>query len=490
MRKTIIILMIIALVATTVSCDNRDAGFDNYFSQDDEIANNTSPGSAENNETAEPVGVLDDTLTIWVQKYFDSELRVYAKMFQDAHPDINIKIETYEFSHGDTAKHLELVTSLLADPPDLLQYNSTAINFEKLYADSLFVNLYELFNGLRGIDIENYFSNIFHASELNGKLYGVPLFIDLMLAYPNIRLFEGAGIDISAISSVSIDDEIELYLQVAPYFPEETIYPSPRFSIWSVLTRNAIYDIDSGEVNANTPQMAEMLRKAMEIPVNDIYVKFSPEHIMNFVTSGGMQYIAPIMQSDVMFHDHLDGGMVNFSVLFLQEHQDIQLARPVPFTFGDADSIGFTSLHTLSIMKDSPNIDLAWEFMRFIMEYEESLHDNEDYLHSDYSFPINRKRFNNQVYDALEDLFIFTMLYADNKDYTTVPLEDLQKQQIEDAVEYIYSIMESLNYEYRQNRAVLYSLVYPDVWLLYSGQQTIEQSLANIQNRLELYVNE
>ena len=111
MRKTIIILVVIALVATTVSCDNRDAGFDDYFSQDDEIAKNTSPSSAKNNENTEPERGLEDTLTIWAQQYFDSELRVYAKMFQDANPDISIKVETYELSHGDSSKQLALSES-------------------------------------------------------------------------------------------------------------------------------------------------------------------------------------------------------------------------------------------------------------------------------------------------------------------------------------------------------------------------------------------
>jgi len=61
---------------------------------------------------------------------------------------------------------------------------------------------------------------------------------------------------------------------------------------------------------------------------------------------------------------------------------------------------------------------------------------------------------------------------------------------INEVMDYLREIMESLSYEMRVNSIVLYDLVYPDIWLLYSGQQDVAQALASIQNKLELYVNE
>jgi hypothetical protein len=58
------------------------------------------------------------------------------------------------------------------------------------------------------------------------------------------------------------------------------------------------------------------------------------------------------------------------------------------------------------------------------------------------------------------------------------------------AFDFFYDIMSSFNRQIRHSFAVFNSLVYPDIWLLYSGQQTVAQALASIQSRLELYVAE
>ena len=82
------------------------------------------------------------------------------------------------------------------------------------------------------------------------------------------------------------------------------------------------------------------------------------------------------------------------------------------------------------------------------------------------------------------------MYYTDMEKYLEVPLEEFQERQVENALNYMEDIMGRLNYSDRRSFAVLNSLVYPDVWLIYTQQQTVEQGLANIQNRLELYVGE
>ncbi|MCL2426462.1 MAG: hypothetical protein FWD05_09015 [Oscillospiraceae bacterium] len=506
MKKSILFIMIV-FVTFLVSCDNRDANFDHIFErsegpivaddsnnindgENDEMTNEPSESTSDNHSYEMPLeSELYGELTIWTHRYNDYELRIYAELFSERHPNVTFNFEAHDFPR-DTATHLALVTGLIATPPDLLLFNSSTVNFEKLSVDALFVELYELFDGYRGIDMDSFFANVFSALELHGGLYGVPLFIDLMLAYPNIRLFEGADIDISTISSVSIDDEILLYSQIAPAFPDETIHPTSRFSVWRALTRNVLYDINTEEINVNTSEMAERLRNAMEIPICSIHVQLTPDRPRQTVIGSGTdQFLRPITQSNLIFVDHRDGGSFNFSTLFLQEHPDIQFAKPVPFTFGDSDNVGFKSSHTLSIMRESPNIELAWEFMRFVLSYEESLYHNENY-HNSIMMPINRNRFNNQVYDVLQSVFRDTLSVTDIEKHITIPIEEFRAQQIESALLHIYAIMENLNFEFRQNSAVLNSLVYPDIWLIYSGQQTIEQGLASIQSRLELYVHE
>ena len=81
-------------------------------------------------------------------------------------------------------------------------------------------------------------------------------------------------------------------------------------------------------------------------------------------------------------------------------------------------------------------------------------------------------------------------LFTGFEKHLTVPPEQYREEQIALSVDFLRGYMESLAYEKRWNDAIFNSLVYPDIWLLHTGQQDVAKTLANIQNRLELYVNE
>jgi len=488
-------------VILLTSCNIRDAEFDEFFNQDEQ-SNNSSEINDMNNGISEEhnnFDVPDDqetTLTILSYRDGDYFIQDFPGLFKKHHPHVNIVFEFYSVPQ-DTAAQLALTTRLLADPPDIFLFPSIVLNFEKLSMETLFLNYYELFDGPRGISVDDYFSNIYRASEIQGGLYSIPVFVELMLAYPNIRLFEGIDVDPSSISSVSVDDEIEFYTKISNAFPDERIRSSARFSIWRALTRNPLYDIKTGEVRADTPEMAERLRRAMEIPLtrdtvhlNIFYVEFKPEEIVENIIGSNTVATELLNESNIIFFDSADNPSWLLSALFLQEHPDIQFAKPVPFSFGKDSNRAFSSTHNLSIMKDSANRDLAWEFVRFIMEYEEARflgsHNDHPYM----TLPINKKAFDINTYEMMQFMFDYAMLFTDMEQHLEIPVEDFRAEQVENGLTYIRNIMERLNFEHRQNRAVLTSLVYPDVWLIHREEQTIEQGLANIQRRLELYVNE
>jgi len=292
-----------------VSCDGNDAAFDDYFTQDEQQGNESAdtPEESESTTDTEPENEQEITLTILSYKDGDYFIQDFPELFTKLYPHISISFEFYD-TPEDTATQLALTTRLLADPPDILLFSSSSVNFEKMSMDTLFLDYYELFNGPRGISTGDYFSNIYHATESQGGLYSVPIFVELMLAYPNIRLFEGVGVDPASISSVAIDDEIGFYSQISRAFPDERIYPTTRFSLWRALTRNPLYNIDTGEVYANTPEMAERLSRAMDIRVNRDYIEFTPDTITEFFIANTDIARDLVKQSDLIFMDSADGA--------------------------------------------------------------------------------------------------------------------------------------------------------------------------------------
>jgi ABC-type glycerol-3-phosphate transport system substrate-binding protein len=180
-------------------------------------------------------------------------------------------------------------------------------------------------------------------------------------------------------------------------------------------------------------------------------------------------------------------------IFFLQDHPNMLFSTPVHMVASTGE-IRFQSWVSPAIMRNSPNQELAWEFIRFCMEFSENLWHQEPHL-SEWDlwhlFPVNRAKFEN-----------FLRPYLNFRHWVTVQTdvisvtgdEEIDTRDREARIEYsIYrfaELIEMVNFEVRHNWAVLESLIYPDINLFVTGQQSVQMALANIQSRLELYVAE
>ena len=438
---------------------------------------------------------LEGEITILLQEGLDKDIRIYAKMFTDLHPGVRIKFDTYGWIE-DSSQLLALTTRLLADPPDIFHYDATDMSVEKMASDALYVDLYELFRGTRGIDMDDYFSGVFSAIEERGSLYRVPIYVYLESNYLNKRLFDSIGVDAEQIGALTLDDKIDFYYRAAEANPGEQVYLEPRFSIMQVFSSERLYDLDTKTVSVDTPAVRERLERAMGIPVNSDYVIFGPDvyrHIFGpHTTDYGLK--KALQPNKHLFWQELSPELYQYVTIFLQCHPDNQVSMPVLQRAEDGSGYIFSAGCCFSIMKESDNIDLSWEFLRFILEYDENLMWHKKY--ADYrgglsAVPINRARFEEQVFAALDtEVFPCAYSYVQIDAYITGTFEEYKEQLVVTTMDFLRNGMEHLSVEERYNRAVMNSLVYPDVWLLHTGQQSIEQTLRNIQNRLELYIYE
>jgi len=143
--KTITLLLSVALLLAACSSDNGTDNKNNPGSQNSDGSQN-SPGS-QNNQTSRPPTVVEDLtkplegeLTVMASLWNAREIRVYARLFNELPPGVNVDVEVYEWAE-DAASHMALTTRLLADPPDVFVAHSD-LTFEKKSVEVLFADLY------------------------------------------------------------------------------------------------------------------------------------------------------------------------------------------------------------------------------------------------------------------------------------------------------------------------------------------------------------
>jgi hypothetical protein len=148
--------------------------------------------------------------------------------------------------------------------------------FEKVNMDALFVDLNEFIAGPRGIDMEDYFANIFEAVKTDGRLFQIPLYVSPDHVMMNKRLFEGIGVSTAGVSTLSLLEALEYHRLIAEAFPDEVVLLYESFSVMRVFGRERLYDLATNEVFVNTPHMHQLLEMALQVPVSDELISFSP----------------------------------------------------------------------------------------------------------------------------------------------------------------------------------------------------------------------
>lgn len=502
MKKFVIVAFIIIVCIVLTACGVQDSpnGQDHQTSQED-IGSQINQGNDGDHDVSdivvEEIQQLEGELVILAQEFGDFFLRKYIRLFNELHPNVQINFE-FHANVGGMESQTALMTRLLADPPDIFSFSSASLPLDKIVVDAIFEDIYLFMNGPRGIDQRNYFSNIFRASEIDGGLYHVPTLIEYRFALVNTRLLDAIDVDVLQISSLTIDDEMELFLRIAEAMPDEEILLNRQFSIFQPFMTAQLYCMDTGEVFVNTPEFHSRLERAMEIPIDEEWIQMMPSRpFWNEMhpCAGNLSIYFLSPQKHLTTHSQ-EGGFANLVSFFLQEHPDMQFSQPIVLERADTGGVGFRSFQSLSIMRNSPNKDLAWEFIRFMMEHEENwMHEGiegtEEYWFQITNFaPINRTRFDNQFRSAVEYFYDTSMRNVDIEQYVSLSPYEHREQSVTQAVAFVRDKLGQVDFEIRTNFAVFFSLIYPELWLLHSGQQDVSQTLANLQSRLEIYVAE
>lgn len=130
------------------------------------------------------------TLTVWAMGAEGTAIVQFVPGFEKANPGIKVDVEQLPFAEA----HQKLLTGFAGDSlPDMAQLgNSWLPEFEALGA---LAPLDARVAATPAIDRRDYFPGIWDASRIDGRLYGVPWYVDTRLLFYRRDLLKRAGFD-------------------------------------------------------------------------------------------------------------------------------------------------------------------------------------------------------------------------------------------------------------------------------------------------------
>jgi hypothetical protein len=240
--------------------------------------------------------------------------------------------------------------------------------------------------------------------------------------------------------------------------------------------------------------MAELLTLVKEIPMGR-NVEITPEYVTWEYGWLGTPYDAiddrTFFSPSVAYMYTYSAGLYNIYTFFAQEIPGMRFMHPM-HRITNTGEIRYTTYSGAAIMRSSPNRELAWEFVRFCMEFPYSFIGPVAGYNGDCFLPVNRHMFDDHVRLALNMSYDVITINTKQLEVTGDEEKDAadRERRIEHAVFRYTELMEMINSEKRVSRPTINSLVFPDIYLFITDRQDVHRTLENIQNRLELYVAE
>jgi len=280
--------------------------------------------------------------------------KILAEEFMALHPGVTITFLEHEMQDASDLMEfadilaVEMMSGNAADICDL-----SMVDYVGLSRNGLVRDLNEYMDADPDFRIEDYFTNVLEAVEVDGKLYGLPFGFKAMLVWLNKPMIEVLGVDLSQYDGISIPQVMDLYEEAErrDLLPENYVLEDTYPISIDGKEYGAYFDAKSGEVDFDNPDYIRFLERLME-KVEE------PEggwrEVMHYSDS---QY--PKMKNSFMF----SGWTLDASHILWYEQSSAEWTEPIPLERSDGTREFYSALYGIS--SDSDNADLAWEFLKY-----------------------------------------------------------------------------------------------------------------------------
>lgn len=435
----------------------------------------SSNSGAESLSSRQPASqkALEGNFTI--KTYWDENMDVYVQDFIDLYPDVSInlvssgcdKILSFDDYHTQTAVEL-----MSGNSADIIETDGMCVF--KIAKNGTLQNLYPLMDSDPDFHKEDYYTNIFEAKELDGKLYSLPCGFSYNMLYTSKPLLEKAGIGLP--SSLNYRQMMEIQKIVAEKTGESPkLMPGLNPYTFFYCEFPEYYNVGTQTASFLSPKFIEYLRLTKEnIPIN----------VENDLTRIGRD--DSFLYSDYLFCCFdVVGGLDIYN--FLYDLQNIKEPVPMVSTSGKAY---FRTTLDYSIASSSSNQELAWEFLKFYIGEKEvpksvdSEYAKKYVVKYNNFVPINRNNFFNHCKFS----YVYFLSYMSKDEKTRWKPGD-KDTMVDEAIRLMDSWNQQRNAE--QAEGDIYGALCEDLNnYYYMDLLTAEETADKMQNRMNIFLRE
>ena len=321
------------------------------------------------------MNLYDNKFMDYIVSYNTDKSNKCRILVKDYSEDMYSEEEDYTKATKEMADKVYLEMIAGEGPDILLNFSS----FSQFNNEDVLLDLNTLIDGENGFNRDDYFDNVLRAFETKGKMYQIPVCVDIHGFLAN-RDFVGDR------TSWNYDD----FMQIGKSLPEdvsmmeETTCANLLESLISV-SGDTFIDYENKKVNFDSEEFRQALEIAKTFGVLHLSMDEGGYVVYDGVMGGG-EYVDPIEKVK-------NGMMAMTSVYFysLQQYaqyysalkeKSVFLGAPAP----ESSGMSAQPMMTLAIAKSCSAQDEAWDFIRFMFEEDQQI----SYAYSFYSVPILR----------------------------------------------------------------------------------------------------
>ena len=451
------------------SCGNVNKS-DTTFSENIVESDTESENTAESDATSESDSEKEDTtITLAVYGGINGSFEKYVSRFNEENNGYHIDIKDYREYIDETAQD-PVIGESLADiqlTQDIIKGGIIDMvcgssfrnfgNYEIFQKQGAFVNFNTFIESEQNFPELN--EHILSLYETDGNLYSMPTFYC-------IETLLGQKKYVGDRQGWTIDELIECYNNA----PQNALFngEDDKLHIFQILTRVSLgdyVDYKNGTADFDSPEFAKIL---------DFCNQFEDNFEVNTV-----DYNAPVfVQSEYIdSFDNFHSDMWNFSNIYSQGEECSLIGYPSDKGNGAYIEASPNAFSICSASSDEVQKG-AWEFVKLLISEEVQ---SEILSESPIGFPINSESFEKYAENSMktgENIISiqgneFDIGYFSEKEYNTL-------------VNYINNIESVHTTVYTD----LNQIVTDEVYTFFSGGQTLETAVENIQNRASIMVSE
>ncbi len=342
-----------------------------------------------------------------------TQLESFAAEFMALHPDVTINVEYYTESASGRAQvneayeafSTEVRMEMVSGEADyLLFFPSSRMNLYELSESGVLMDMRPYFDNDPTVDPQDYFTQVFDAVSVNGKLTTVPISFSLEGLYLNRNLMEALKVDLDGIKEVDWQALLDWHQQgLALQKDLDVLAGGEMHEQLFALEKPAYIDWETRTASFQSPGFIDYLTRTGAITeknaeLNEISRAISTEvgiaDLAMQSWAAGKNLFDP---ADTARSDIVDKGVPSVAVLSGIGLPDLAyaseplngLAGPYPAVTSDG-KLGVFSKEDFAVPSSIKDPRLAWKFIAFCMQEREELLFEPGFYFTGY-IPVNRK---------------------------------------------------------------------------------------------------